>query len=272
MMMNEEANKTVSTMINTTEDQLNQLQLQQQNYKYDVFLCFNGNDNRFNFTSTLHNALKLKRFKIFIDEGAFKRGDRMSRETLLKAVQVSRISIVVFSKNFLTSKDRLEELTMMHDLCFSRRDRWILPVFYGVDPTKIRDAGTTGKDFERLQKWKSALLRSTNIFGYTSKSYKFEYELIEDIVKKVEKLLPSRYNIFLSFSEDTRYSFTDHLCDALDREGFKTFRKENTNERMKKWKSALFEVANLKGWHLKFGYEYDLVKKIVETAIKIYSL
>jgi hypothetical protein len=163
-------------------------------------------------------------------------------------------------------------------------------------------------------------------------------------VQKVEKLLPGRYNIFLSFSEDTRYSFTDYLCDALDREGFKTFRKEsncgenvsyqcsqssigamaesklfiivlcknyanstsrldelvnilhsmkknnqlvwpifykveptniryqkisyaramskhernlknfpNADERMKKWKSALFEVANLKGWHLKFG-------------------
>ncbi|KAK2377821.1 disease resistance protein RPV1 [Trifolium repens] len=221
-MVNEEDNNIVSTIINTTEDQLNQLKLQQHNYKYDVFLCFNGNDNRFNFTSTLHNALRLKRFKIFIDEGAFKRGDRMSRDTLLKAVQVSRISIAVFSKNFLTSKDRLDELTMMHDLCFARRDRWILPVFYGVDPTKIRDAGISNS--ERLHKWKSALLKSTNIFGYT---YKFEYKLIEDIVQKVEKLLPGRYNIFLSFSEDTRYSFTDYLCDALDREGFKTFRKES---------------------------------------------
>ncbi|XP_058760276.1 probable disease resistance protein At4g19530 isoform X2 [Vicia villosa] len=41
------------------------------------------------------------------------------------------------------------------------------------------------------------------------------------------------------------------------------------SKKVKMWRLALFEVANLKGWHLKYGYEYELIEKIVEMAIKI---
>lgn len=41
------------------------------------------------------------------------------------------------------------------------------------------------------------------------------------------------------------------------------------SQKVDKWRLALLEVANLKGWHLKIGYEYELIEKIVATALKI---
>ncbi|XP_057441194.1 TMV resistance protein N-like [Lotus japonicus] len=41
------------------------------------------------------------------------------------------------------------------------------------------------------------------------------------------------------------------------------------SEKLQIWRLALFEAANLKGWHLKTGYEYEFIDKLVEMAIKI---
>ncbi|KAK9070240.1 hypothetical protein SSX86_010640 [Deinandra increscens subsp. villosa] len=38
----------------------------------------------------------------------------------------------------------------------------------------------------------------------------------------------SRYDVFLSFNEDTRFSFTDHLFEALIGAGIRTFRADST--------------------------------------------
>ncbi|KAM7470012.1 hypothetical protein LguiA_008195 [Lonicera macranthoides] len=47
------------------------------------------------------------------------------------------------------------------------------------------------------------------------------------------------YDVFLSFSGDTRYSFTDHLYAAFVREGISTFRDEDTTEKCENLHSEL---------------------------------
>ncbi|KAH9727052.1 TIR domain-containing protein [Citrus sinensis] len=76
--------------------------------RYDVFLSFRGEDTRDNFTSHLFAALRRKRIKIFIDEEA-NRGDEISL-ALLNAIEGSKISVVIFSKNYASSKWCLDEL------------------------------------------------------------------------------------------------------------------------------------------------------------------
>ncbi|KAK7300100.1 hypothetical protein RJT34_10933 [Clitoria ternatea] len=78
------------------------------------------------------------------------------------------------------------------------------------------------KDSQKLHKWRTALSQVVNLFGWTASESRYEYELIQRIVEEVVQRLP--YDCFLSFSgEDTRYSFTGFLYDALRREGFKAF-------------------------------------------------
>ncbi|GAU40066.1 hypothetical protein TSUD_258590 [Trifolium subterraneum] len=346
MDVNVMANEEVIS-ITADEDQLN-LPMSYESYEYDVFVCFRGPDTRHTFTATLHNALRRNRFKTYMDDGGFKVGDQISI-TLSKALKASRILIVVLSENFAESTYCLQELAQILENK-KTKNQHIIPIFYGVDPREVRhQKGRFGESFthqkcrfgdsEKLQKWKYALSEVADFRGWGFEpGYGYEYKLIERIVQEVASILP-RYNVFLSFSDGTRYSFTDYLYNALDREGFKTFRKDerredvnqisqdpiaaiaksrlsiivfcknyaysslcldelvtildfmkNKNqivwpifykvepscirhqknsygkamikhesrlgkdsEKVKTWRSALFEVANLKGWHLKFG-------------------
>ncbi|XLS95332.1 hypothetical protein HN51_071340 [Arachis hypogaea] len=45
-------------------------------------------------------------------------------------------------------------------------------------------------------------------------------------------------------------------------------RYKGNEEKLQKWKQALFEAANLSGWSFKNGYEYELIEKIAEEVSK----
>ncbi|KAG2665021.1 hypothetical protein I3760_16G110800 [Carya illinoinensis] len=66
-------------------------------WTYDVFLNFRGEDTRKGFTAHLHDALCRKNINTYIDY-KLPRGEEISEE-LLKAIESSRISIVVLSKS-----------------------------------------------------------------------------------------------------------------------------------------------------------------------------
>ncbi|KAI8553572.1 hypothetical protein RHMOL_Rhmol05G0026200 [Rhododendron molle] len=65
---------------------------------YHVFLSFRGEDTRKTFTDHLYTALDYAGFRTFRDDDGFERGENVKSE-LQKAIQESRISIVVLSKN-----------------------------------------------------------------------------------------------------------------------------------------------------------------------------
>nr|KYP63958.1 TMV resistance protein N [Cajanus cajan] len=45
-------------------------------------------------------------------------------------------------------------------------------------------------------------------------------------------------------------------------------RKINDKEKVKKWRLALQEAANLSGWHFTYGYEYEFIRKMVQEVSK----
>ena len=100
---------------------------------HDVFLSFRGEDTRYNFTSHLYQALCDKGFNTFIDND-LRRGEEISTE-LLKAIESSMISIVVFSDNYASSGWCLDELVKILEC--RNNGQLVLPIFYKVDPSKI---------------------------------------------------------------------------------------------------------------------------------------
>ena len=145
-----------------------------------VFLSFRGEDTRNNFTGHLCTALRHKGIKTFIDD-ELKRGEEIST-ALVQAIEQSRISIIVFSKNYASSKWCLDELVKILE-CKESKQRMVRPIFYKVDPSDVRHhGGTFGEALanhesnlknhsDKVQKWKAALTEAANLSGWHLKEY-----------------------------------------------------------------------------------------------------
>ncbi|XP_028114128.1 TMV resistance protein N-like [Camellia sinensis] len=123
----------------------------QSRWTYDVFLSFRGDDTRKNFTDHLYEALVQAGIRTFRDDDELPRGREISSE-LLKSIEGSRISMVVFSKNYASSRWCLDELVKIIE-CKKTLGQLLLPIFYDVDPSDIRhQTGHFGEAFGRHQK------------------------------------------------------------------------------------------------------------------------
>ena len=143
---------------------------------HDVFLSFRGEDTRKNFTDHLYTALVHAGIHTFRDDNELPRGKHISTE-LLKAIQGSKISIVVFSKDYASSRWCLDELVeILH--CKNTIGQILLPVFYDMNPSDVRkQTGTLAEAFarheeqfqaemERVHKWRAALTEAANYSGW----------------------------------------------------------------------------------------------------------
>ncbi|CAJ1971379.1 unnamed protein product [Sphenostylis stenocarpa] len=219
---------------------------------YDVYLNFRGK-TRYGFAGTLCNALREKRFRTFMNDEGMQSGSQVSN-FLLEAIEQSRISIVVFSKDYACYTWCLEELVKIVE-CMETRKQLVIPVSYKVAPYNVREQKKVygeafarhenkfGKDSEKVRKWRSALSQVAKLPGvFVGSGSGYEHEHIQKIVEKVNQSLP-RYDIFLSFrGVDTRYSFTGFLYYALCREGFKTFMDDKELEGGDKISSSLIKA------------------------------
>ncbi|KAL5778555.1 hypothetical protein ACOSQ2_009292 [Xanthoceras sorbifolium] len=166
--------------------------------KHDVFLSFRGEDTREKFISHLYAALRLKKIETFIDN-ELRRGDEIS-PSLENAIRGSKISVVVFSKRYASSRWCLEELVKILE-CKNKYGQIVIPIFYEVNPSEVRNqTGTFGDAFakrekylkdglEKLQRWRTALTESANLSGWNSLLVTPESILVEEIVKDILKRL-----------------------------------------------------------------------------------
>ncbi|XP_031288163.1 disease resistance-like protein DSC1 [Pistacia vera] len=176
-------------------------------YTYHVFLNFRGEDTRDSFISHLNAALCRRKIKTFIDNQLI-RGDEISL-SLLNAIQESKISVVVFSEGYASSKWCLEELVKILE-CKNKYGQIVIPVFYHVDPSVVRNQTGTFRDAfskheerfkdnsEKLQKWRNALTEAANLSGFDSNVIRSESQLIEkiiqDVLKRLNHMSPSDNN------------------------------------------------------------------------------
>ncbi|XP_023896754.1 disease resistance protein RPV1-like [Quercus suber] len=170
-------------------------------WTHDVFLSFRGTDTRNNFTGHLYNALHKKGINTFIDD-ELRRGEEIS-PALLKAIEGSRISILILSKNYASSSWCLDELLKILE-CKETKEQMVLPVFFKVDPSDIRDQSNCfGKAFDelrdkvkndaRMRKWKAALIAVSNLTEGWRIDKGNESELIQEIVQRVSLIVNRTY-------------------------------------------------------------------------------
>ena len=89
-----------------------------------------------NFTDHLYHALTKAGFRTFRDDDEIRKGEDHSSD-ILQAIQGSRISLIVFSKNYASSRWCLEELVEIME-CHRRLKQIVIPIFYDVVPSDVR--------------------------------------------------------------------------------------------------------------------------------------
>ncbi|KAL6127975.1 hypothetical protein ACLB2K_071336 [Fragaria x ananassa] len=167
-------------------------------WNYDVFLSFRGQDTRKIFVGHLHKALDLKAINAFIDSEDLCKGNDLSE--LLRAIEDSRLSVIVFSQNYASSTWCLKELVRILE-CATMKKQSVVPIFYEVDPSDIRKLKgsfaeafakheeDSSADMEEVNRWKIALTEASNLSGWDSRNYKDDAKFIDKIVEDISEKL-----------------------------------------------------------------------------------
>ncbi|XP_021813532.1 TMV resistance protein N-like [Prunus avium] len=176
-----------------------------KHWTYDVFLSFRGEDTRKNFTGHLHMALKDAGTNVFIDDDELRRGEDISAE-LVRAIEMSRISVIVFSRSYATSSWCLEELVKIME-CKRTLRQMVFPIFYDADPSDVRkQTGSFGEafvkhsdrfllDMDKVLRWRSALTEAATLSGWDLRNTAdgHEAKFIKKIIDEITRHLNSTY-------------------------------------------------------------------------------
>ncbi|CAI0543375.1 unnamed protein product [Linum tenue] len=161
-------------------------------FAHDVFLSFRGADTRHGFTAHLYGALVRRGINAYRDDNELARGETIE-PSLLRAIECSRFSIVVFSRGYAESPWCLDELVKIVD-CRRRLGQVVLPVFYDVDPMVVAELnGEYGEALNRhcrgdsagkVEQWKEALEEVGNVSGWDVQN-KDQSEMVREIVDTI---------------------------------------------------------------------------------------
>ncbi|CAA7056603.1 unnamed protein product [Microthlaspi erraticum] len=165
-------------------------------FKYDVFLSFRGADTRKTVASHLYEALVKRGIRTFRDDRRIEKGESI-REKLRGSIESSRFAIVIISKTYATTKWCLEELQLIMDLV-SKREMGLIPVFYDVIPSDVRNLRhkfslTEGEISEKAPEdiliWKKALMLIGDRQGIESSQCKNDAMMVGEIAGRISSRL-----------------------------------------------------------------------------------
>ncbi|KAG5574246.1 hypothetical protein H5410_054380 [Solanum commersonii] len=182
-------------------------------WKYDVFLSFRGEDTRRNFTSHLYQGLKNRGIFTFLDDKRLENGDSISEE-LGRAIEVSQVAVIVFSRNYAMSRWCLNELVKIMECEEKENGQTVIPIFCDVDPSHVRYQSKSFKEafakhesrykddvegMQKVQGWRTALTAVANLKGYVvPNDVKSDADCIEHIVDQIS----SKCNTSVSYLQE----------------------------------------------------------------------
>ncbi|XP_062006915.1 disease resistance protein RPV1-like [Rosa rugosa] len=168
---------------------------------YEVYLSFRGEDTGKTFTDHLYSSLVQKGIKTFRDDEVLTRRGEDIPLRIMKAIEESRISVIIFSENYASSTFCLDELVYVLE-CKERGQQRVVPIFYKVDPSDVRNQrGGFGQalanhecrfkdNMNNVLRWREALIKAAQLSGWIfSDEYEstFIHKIVEDISVQVFK-------------------------------------------------------------------------------------
>ncbi|XP_039165807.1 TMV resistance protein N-like [Eucalyptus grandis] len=180
-------------------------------FKYDIYLNFRGPDTRYGFADLLYRQLDDARIRVFNDGYDLTPGKEIWPQ-INGAIERSRISIAIFSRNFASSTFCLKELVQMWE-CKKINRQTIIPIFYDVYPDDValrtglfRDdlsqLEQRGIDPNTMETWKEVLRRPEGQFR-------------QEVVARVRQLLKEDYQ----FVDDELVGIEHHVQEMMKKLG-----------------------------------------------------
>ncbi|KAL3323488.1 hypothetical protein AABB24_037901 [Solanum stoloniferum] len=182
-------------------------------WKYDVFLSFRGEDTRRNFTSHLYQGLKNRGIFTFLDDKRLENGDSISEE-LGKAIEVSQVAVIVFSRNYAMSRWCLNELVKIMECKEKENGQTVIPIFCDVDPSHVRYQSKSFEEafakhelrykddvegMQKVQGWRTALTAAANLKGYV---FPNGVESDADCIERIVDQISSKCNTSVSYLQE----------------------------------------------------------------------
>ncbi|XP_071703724.1 disease resistance protein Roq1-like [Rutidosis leptorrhynchoides] len=164
--------------------------------KYDVFVSYRGEDVRKSFMDHLFKDFEQKGIHAFRDYENLPRGQEISSQ-LYKAIEESRILIVIFSKGYASSSWCLRELvSILNCKKMENPKHEVRIIFYDVKPDVVRQQkGIYAKAFAKHEvlnnteedEWKKALSMAADLSGWDIQDLTNGYEakFIDSITKEI---------------------------------------------------------------------------------------
>nr|XP_007141435.1 hypothetical protein PHAVU_008G195300g [Phaseolus vulgaris]ESW13429.1 hypothetical protein PHAVU_008G195300g [Phaseolus vulgaris] len=165
-------NKKIQDVLKISYDKLDDKAKQ-----ISLFISFRGEDTRYTFIGHLRRELGRRGIKSFNDDRNMRIGESLP-PALSKAIEESKIFIVVFSENYASSTRCLDELVRIIERSkMKEKKQLVYPVFYHVDPSDIRHERNSfgkhmkaheheiGKESQKMQAWRSALSQAFDFPG-----------------------------------------------------------------------------------------------------------
>ncbi|KAF7848726.1 hypothetical protein BT93_L1700 [Corymbia citriodora subsp. variegata] len=181
---------------------------------YEVFLSFRGLDTHLTIADSLYETIKHAGISIFKDDEELQVGKEIEG-SLLQVINKSRIYILIFSKNYASSKWCLRELTHIVKLSRDDDEKMILPIFYDVDADDVKlktelyrealQKHESDSEKDIAKQWEEALREVGRIKGWNLKDYGL-YRITNLMVEEVSSLLRTR-----------RTDLPNHLVGIKDR-------------------------------------------------------
>ncbi|XP_042483027.1 disease resistance protein RPV1-like isoform X2 [Macadamia integrifolia] len=163
---------------------------------HDVFISSIEEYTNQSFMDELYTALVQAKI------GTFRNGEIGTER--LKAIEESRVAIIIFSMNYVCSTCYLDELVRILD-CRKMVGQTALPIFYDVDPSDVRkQSGSLAQEFAefeesfkletgKVRRWREALTEAANLSGWDLRDVanghysKFIDEIIEEVLARLNQ-------------------------------------------------------------------------------------
>ncbi|KAL7587243.1 hypothetical protein Lser_V15G37377 [Lactuca serriola] len=201
-----------------------------QPWEYHVFLSFRGEDTRQNLVGHLYKALVEKGIYTYKDDETLPRGESIS-PALMKAIEGSQLAVIVFSENYADSSWCLEELSHIME-CKETRGQVVMPIFYDVDPSYVRN-----------QKEK-----------YGEAFAKHELKNTDKIKSLVQAFIIDPCGWFFAPFERKREYNEEY-----------TKQHSEIKTKVESWRKAIVDASNISGWFIANRDESKAIEEIVET-------
>lgn len=138
--------------------------------KCDVFLSFRREDTGNNFVDHIYSALEQRGILTYMKKETVPLDD----PSHLKAIDESRISIIIFSKNFASSSWCLDEVAYIIKSMYER-ELIVMPLFYHVETTEVRKqlysynqafSKYESENNNKVDTWREALKYACDLLGW----------------------------------------------------------------------------------------------------------